>query len=1267
MRNDRARHPMIAILVAILLSIVWTLDGRTRSSISRASQTFNPGGYGDVDTNDLWNTRDQSWKLAAGDRRGTGRYVVGSAARSAVPAPADPAITWYLHQELSPTSIGRWLKTSPGDTASYVLTSGNLKGNPAPYNGSFSMWDGVIGRTGVIPSGSVFTATFWMKKTSNWGVVFPRVTLMINDAWEGPRTFLCEATLDTALTTTSTPYTFSCATQAAVTLVITDRLVVFAGYSMTVSPGSHDMEAQLQIEGGTDGIITMPAPQFQPSPCPCSLWPTTTIPQGIAVEDPRPFEFGVKFRASENGFITGIRFYKFPENVGPHIANLWTAGGILLATAEFLNETAEGWQEARFAVPTPITADTTYVGSYHTASGNCAMDEGDFALSNLTAPPLTALRDGEEGGNGVYKYGSSGFPAQGDGTRALNFWVDVVFMREGDDFTPPEVTGTIPAAGATRVDPAVVIRASFSEPLDPLSVNPATAELRDAVGTAVTAPVAWIAETQTVSLTPSAQLQPGTTYTTTLKGGTAGLRDLAGNLLASDFIWSFTTATSAPTVVGLTVTPRGTSISVGGGAPFSAILTYSDSTTVDVTSSATWTTSNAEVATVAGGVVTGQGPGLASITAATGGVNGSGSVQVADGAPLPPDPAWIAPPLDRTVATVLADSVAFLYAASNPVQTGVPPGTIERRRAALLRGSVFAPDNAPLPGVTISIVGHPELGSTRSRADGAFDLVVNGGGLLTVRYEKAGHISADRKVDLQWEQATRLPDVALVSYDSNVTLVNLVAPPAAQVARGSVMTDESGTRQATIIFQPGTTGTFELPDGSTQPAGAVHVRATEFTVGPNGPAAMPAALPATSAYTYAVDLTLDEALAVGARSVRFSQPVSIYVENFLSFPVGGAVPVGYYDREKLAWVPSNDGRIVRVLAVNGGAADLDIDGSGAAASSEALAALGVTPAELQSLATLYQAGTTLWRVPMTHFTPVDCNWPYIPPPDAVAPATDDPIKQEDDCDSTKQGASFIGCGNATLGEEIAVAGTPYSLHYLSSRVAGWRTAKELTIQLTKDTLPASVQQVILEVEVAGTKLTRTFAPAPNLAFTFAWDGKDAWGRFVQGGAFATIHIGYVYEFLYVPPVANGLSFALPSGSSQALGGQRVERPYWQTQYVWLGNWDLGGGGTGGWTLTPHHRYDPTSRRLHLGNGQERNGRDISLLAVRTVAGGGDPPAGSNGDGGPATNAVIDGIRATRVGPDGSLYITEGGYGLDSVLRRVDPAGVITTLASGLGW
>ena len=48
---------------------------------------------------------------------------------------------------------------------------------------------------------------------------------------------------------------------------------------------------------------------------------------------------------------------------------------------------------------------------------------------------------------------------------------------------------------------------------------------------------------------------------------------------------------------------------------------------------------------------------------------------------------------------------------------------------------------------------------------------------------------------------------------------------------------------------------------------------------------MPASLPESSAYTFAAEFSVDEARALGATGVRFSQPVATWVDNFLDAPL----------------------------------------------------------------------------------------------------------------------------------------------------------------------------------------------------------------------------------------------------------------------------------------------------------------------------------------------------------------------------------------------
>jgi hypothetical protein len=154
-----------------------------------------------------------------------------------------------------------------------------------------------------------------------------------------------------------------------------------------------------------------------------SLFPTNPTPAIVTVNDSNAVELGVQFQTAAVGTISAIRFYKGPQNTGPHVGNLWSATGTLLATVTFTNETASGWQQADFSSPVTLTPGTIYVASYHTTTGFYSAD-GNYFASALTNGPLTA----PAGSNGVYAYGSgSNFPT---GTyNSTNYWVDVVFNQ----------------------------------------------------------------------------------------------------------------------------------------------------------------------------------------------------------------------------------------------------------------------------------------------------------------------------------------------------------------------------------------------------------------------------------------------------------------------------------------------------------------------------------------------------------------------------------------------------------------------------------------------------------------------------------------------------------------------------------------------------------------------------------------------------------------------------------------------------------------------
>ncbi|WP_461173136.1 Ig-like domain-containing protein [Arthrobacter sp. Z1-9] len=113
------------------------------------------------------------------------------------------------------------------------------------------------------------------------------------------------------------------------------------------------------------------------------------------------------------------------------------------------------------------------------------------------------------------------------------------------DTQAPTVTATSPAANATAVAATTNVTGTFSEAMTASSVSSSTFTLTGPGTTSVPAAVTYSSTGNVATLNPTADLAASTTYTATLKGGTSGVKDAAGNALAADRTWTFTTAPAA--------------------------------------------------------------------------------------------------------------------------------------------------------------------------------------------------------------------------------------------------------------------------------------------------------------------------------------------------------------------------------------------------------------------------------------------------------------------------------------------------------------------------------------------------------------------------------------------------------------------------------------------------------------------------------------------------------------------------------------------------
>jgi len=115
---------------------------------------------------------------------------------------------------------------------------------------------------------------------------------------------------------------------------------------------------------------------------------------------------------------------------------------------------------------------------------------------------------------------------------------------------PPSVIATSPAANAANVPFNQQIAATFSQPMDPTTLNPATFTVTAPGGVPVAGAVTYVAAASIITFSPTVGLLPLTTYVATI---TSGTQSSTGLTLASNYAWAFTTGaapdTTPPTVV----------------------------------------------------------------------------------------------------------------------------------------------------------------------------------------------------------------------------------------------------------------------------------------------------------------------------------------------------------------------------------------------------------------------------------------------------------------------------------------------------------------------------------------------------------------------------------------------------------------------------------------------------------------------------------------------------------------------------------------------
>lgn len=278
-----------------------------------------------------------------------------------------------------------------------------------------------------------------------------------------------------------------------------------------------------------------------------TLTPTTVLPPGtLCVATVTTAARDTTGLALATNFSWRFRTAALPDSTRPTViltvpapaaTGVATNTRITATFSEAMNAaslTGESFSVLGGSPATPISGTVTYAASSRTATFTPA----SFLPVNsvFTASITTAATD------------AAGNALAGNAAVAPNAGSHVWTFTTGStaDAIPPTVLGVNPVAGATGVCRTQSINATFSEPMDAASIDAITFRITEN-GVAVPGSVSYDAVNRIASFVPAAAtgFSANAALSVTIASGATGVRDLAGNPLAVDQVWSLTTGAQA--------------------------------------------------------------------------------------------------------------------------------------------------------------------------------------------------------------------------------------------------------------------------------------------------------------------------------------------------------------------------------------------------------------------------------------------------------------------------------------------------------------------------------------------------------------------------------------------------------------------------------------------------------------------------------------------------------------------------------------------------
>ena len=603
------------------------------------------------------------------------------------------------------------------------------------------------------------------------------------------------------------------------------------------------------------------------------------------------------------------------------------------------------------------------------------------------------------------------------------------------------------------------------------------------------------------------------------------------------------------------------------------------------------------------------------------------------------------------------------YTYKNKTPADATVDAYDEKRFAMVVGEVTDIDGQPIEGVLVHIHGHLEYGTCPTDADGRFSLPVDGGDLMTVVYEREGLITSHRKVHTPWNDFVIAETVTMLSEDSAATTIVFDGDPSTiNTHQSTVVADNAGTRSATLVFTGDNQAYLVDENGyDVKNLHSITVRATEYST----PDSMPAKLPATSAFTYCTELAVDGAARVRFENpivMWVDNFIGFDVGEIV--PVGSydrdrGVWIAEENGVVVRLLDTDSDGIVDALDLDGDDLPDDLDGDGNYADE----VKGLGDPNIYIAGNTYWRAEVSHFSPWDGNWPYGPPQDAISPNPDNEPVVD----EEDDDEECKSATnSYVQQKSRVFHEDIAIPGTDITLHYSSNRIRDYMrkvsiplsgatvpdSLQKIIVKMqvagndfyqTFDPLPNQVAHFYWDgLDSYGNPVGRTDA-AIKIGFVYNFEYNQA--RREVRRAFAIL--GDSSSAL----ARIGLSFISWKMRSITLWGYKNAESLIAQ----------------GWELSNHHWIDQIKDpyTLHKGSGGTVNhiisDYKLNYLDVRSLVTvlAGNTTQGYSGDGNLAIDAQLINPKGLASDAEGNIYIADSGA---HCIRKVDTEGIITTVA-----